>query len=451
MATDRPFSLMESQGQDLNAIHIGGPLSTRTALAQLLNSYFDPAYPVAPEHVVLSAGGSAALDALIEQICDPGDAILLETPYWSGLDICLSKNEVKVVKVRTDGDAKLEREKTLDPYNRCNIEQEQTKSLMIAYETALRLSREAGMKIRALLCCNPTNPIGQCYTKAGLQALVAFCARENLHFISDEVYALSVYRPGSRFVSALSISGEDSLENRSKFEGRIHVIYSLSKDFGCSGIRLGALITQSAPQVYLACALALTNQVSVFTSHLATTALLPSVTLAPFLATNTLRLRATCAIVELFLRKHAIPYTPPEAGIYISAKLCRRRDCTEARERELLLKMKDKNVCVVPGKAYHFTEPGWFRIVFSFPKQIVDDGLQRILDAMRDAGEAAGEIALGERDGKDNKIDIFSSNDGVCNTKLEYELGASRLGAPSLALKRKRSKEYLAREEQRID
>ena len=40
-------------------------------------------------HIVLAAGASYALEALVEQICDPGDAVLIASPYWAGFDISL--------------------------------------------------------------------------------------------------------------------------------------------------------------------------------------------------------------------------------------------------------------------------------------------------------------------------------------------------------------------------
>jgi aspartate/methionine/tyrosine aminotransferase len=93
--------------------------------------------------------------------------------------------------------------------------------------------------VRALVLTNPHNPLGQMYPKEVLQACVKFCQKHNIHYISDEVYALSILANPSEehatpFVSALSLDlgalGCDA--------GRIHTIWSTSKDFGSSGIRM---------------------------------------------------------------------------------------------------------------------------------------------------------------------------------------------------------------------
>ena len=76
-----------------------------------------------------------------------------------------------------------------------------------------------------------------------------FCQAHDLHLISDEVYALSSFKSSSTlppFVSALSLLDslpETDIEGRHKHKdgfnpARVHVIWSMSKDFGCSGIRM---------------------------------------------------------------------------------------------------------------------------------------------------------------------------------------------------------------------
>jgi aspartate/methionine/tyrosine aminotransferase len=163
----------------------------------------------------LAAGGSYALEALVEQICDPGDAVMIAAPYWAGLDLSLSiHNDAKVVPIHVP----------LEEFF-------QVESVKY-YETALEKSTAP---VKAVLVCNPHNPLGKCYPRETLQSMSDFSHRNNLHYISDEVYALSLHQNSENegstasFVSALSLAHGDEL---------VHVIYSLSKDFGCSGIRL---------------------------------------------------------------------------------------------------------------------------------------------------------------------------------------------------------------------
>ena len=113
-----------------------------------------------------------------------------------------------------------------------------------AYATATDPSR-----IKALVLTNPHNPFGQCYPPEVLRELLCFCETRGLHFVSDEVYALSSFESTSvlpPFCSALSLVRnlpETDVEQRHHGKdiidpARVHVVWSMSKDFGSSGIRM---------------------------------------------------------------------------------------------------------------------------------------------------------------------------------------------------------------------
>jgi aspartate/methionine/tyrosine aminotransferase len=56
-----------------------------TAFAGFLNEYFNPAVPVDISHISTAPGAASCLDALLFNICDPGDGILVPGPYWGTL------------------------------------------------------------------------------------------------------------------------------------------------------------------------------------------------------------------------------------------------------------------------------------------------------------------------------------------------------------------------------
>jgi aspartate/methionine/tyrosine aminotransferase len=98
----------------------------------------------------------------------------------------------------------------------------------------------ATIPVKALVFTNPHNPLAQCYPRTVLEDCLRFCEQRNLHFISDEVYAMSTIEPDmsskslSPFVSILSCDPA-SIGCSPR---RVHAIWSISKDFGSSGIRL---------------------------------------------------------------------------------------------------------------------------------------------------------------------------------------------------------------------
>lgn len=53
------------------------------SLARFFNSYFKPHLPVEVEHIATAPGAAFALDALLYNICEPGDGVLVPGPFWS--------------------------------------------------------------------------------------------------------------------------------------------------------------------------------------------------------------------------------------------------------------------------------------------------------------------------------------------------------------------------------
>ncbi|KKK25541.1 hypothetical protein P175DRAFT_0445906 [Aspergillus ochraceoroseus IBT 24754] len=333
---------------------IGGCPKTRQWMANLLNCRFHPAKTVDPSHIVLAAGGSFALTALVEQICDPGDGILIATPYWAGLDISISVHyNATIIPVHVP----------LSEFFRPESVQ--------YYEMAIE---NASVPVKAVLLCNPHNPLGQCYPREALQGMLEFCQRRNLHYISDEVYALSAHSPVpvtcTSFISALQLSTSEIWE-------RIHVIYSLSKDFGCSGIRVGALITQNNDAIRLSCALSVHSQVSSVSTTLAAQAILYPEMVQKICGQGGKRLQEAYQLISSFLDGHGIDYVPVAYGMFVFAKLGM-GNMVDVQERNLLSHLKAVGVSVSTGTSYHFKELGWFRICYGVPPGQLREGLRRI-------------------------------------------------------------------------
>jgi gliotoxin/aspirochlorine biosynthesis aminotransferase len=54
------------------------------ALSAFFNTYFEPCVPVESSHLATAPGASSCLDALLFNVCNPGDGVLVPGPYWSG-------------------------------------------------------------------------------------------------------------------------------------------------------------------------------------------------------------------------------------------------------------------------------------------------------------------------------------------------------------------------------
>lgn len=99
--------------------------------------------------------------------------------------------------------------------------------------------RESPVPIRGLLFTNPHNPLGQCYPETVIKDIVKFCDRKKIHFISDEIYAMSSFSqseepPPTAFVSALQLD----IPGMGCDQSKVHTIWSISKDLGSNGLRM---------------------------------------------------------------------------------------------------------------------------------------------------------------------------------------------------------------------
>merc|ERR1719350_491095 len=94
--------------------------------------------------------------------------------------------------------------------------------------------REEGGRVKAFLYCNPSNPLGVVYPRHLTLQLMRVCHRHGIHFISDEIYALSIFDSEEKFNSVLSIPIGEVPD-----PARTHVLWGLSKDFGLAGFRTG--------------------------------------------------------------------------------------------------------------------------------------------------------------------------------------------------------------------
>jgi aspartate/methionine/tyrosine aminotransferase len=97
-----------------------------------------------------------------------------------------------------------------------------------SYKAAMIEAEKKGVNVKALLISNPHNPLGRCYSRATLIALMRSCEQRNIHLVSDEADALSVFETENHeaetFSSVLSVDPRNLVRTDS-----IHVLYSLPK------------------------------------------------------------------------------------------------------------------------------------------------------------------------------------------------------------------------------
>ncbi|MDR4504770.1 MAG: pyridoxal phosphate-dependent aminotransferase [Candidatus Scalindua sp.] len=158
-----------------------------------------------PQQVMVSCGAKHSIYNCILALCNRGDEVLVQSPYWVSYpeQITLANSVPVIIKTTDSTDFKL----TIDD-----------------------LKRNMTDKTKMLILNSPCNPTGTVYTKEELYEIVDFAISAGLYVISDEIYEKMLY-DGALHYSPASF-GENFFNN-------VITINGLSKTFSMTGWRIG--------------------------------------------------------------------------------------------------------------------------------------------------------------------------------------------------------------------
>jgi aspartate/methionine/tyrosine aminotransferase len=159
----------------------------------------------APEQVLVSCGAKASLFFAIMALIDPGDEVLLPTPYWVSYpeQIGIAEGRAVLVPCSDANGFKLR---------------------------AADLESAVTPRTRALILNYPSNPSGACYSRDELEPLAEVCARHGLWVIADEIYSRLIY--DRREFASIAGLGREIRE-------RTIVVDGMSKSYSMTGWRIG--------------------------------------------------------------------------------------------------------------------------------------------------------------------------------------------------------------------
>ncbi|PYH90496.1 PLP-dependent transferase [Aspergillus ellipticus CBS 707.79] len=352
----------------------------RRAVAGFLNKHLNPIQQLTGDDVVITNGVSSAIEHVSWAFTDPGEGILLGRPYYGTFIPDMSLRPGAVVVPVEFGE--------YDPFSLEAVDR---------YEEALlSFQKKTDRKIRALMLCHPHNPLGRCYPRKTLIRLMQLCQKYQIHLISDEIYALSVWentvdpQPFVPFESALSINTKRIID-----PSLVHVLWGMSKDFGANGLRLGAIISQHNPSLHLALkGASLYSYPSSVSEHLASLVLEDPFFTKRYIQLNQQKLSESYAFAVQHLRSQGIEYAPgANAAFFLWVNLGKKYRKLHPQETakmgdeigekvmQLLLRRK---VFLASGSLFGSEHSGWFRIVFSHRREYLEEALWRIVLALND-------------------------------------------------------------------
>jgi aspartate/methionine/tyrosine aminotransferase len=305
------------------------------------------------DNIAVASGASAILESLSFVLCDPGDAILIPAPYYSGFDHDLAlRSETRLLHVPLES-----------PMFELTV-----KSIEKAYSEAV----SAGTRVKAILLNSPQNPLGQVYSEGLIRDVASLALENQLHLVLDEIYAESLM-PGMKHFSGLRLDSD-----------LVHVVYGFAKDFGLSGYKVGILHSCNQDVIKAVQDGTYFYAVSVQTQRTLAN-LLASPELDHFLEQVRRSLQEAFNQTAEVFREHSIPFLPVEGGIVMWLDLRRFLSTkTFEGERELYDHVFEEcRVNISPGHAFHCLEPGWFRLCFTIPESHRAEGLRRLTAYLR--------------------------------------------------------------------
>jgi aspartate aminotransferase len=183
---------------------VNGYQELRQAIAKKLKR--DNNLDYTAEQIVVSTGAKQAIMNALLCLVDPGDEVIIPTPYWVSYNQMVSLAEGKHVFIEAgiENDFKI---------------------------TAQQLEDAITPKTKVFIFSSPCNPTGSVYTHDELEALSGvFEKNRHVYIISDEIYELINFG-----------KNHESIAQFNNIKERVIVINGVSKGFAMTGWRLGYL------------------------------------------------------------------------------------------------------------------------------------------------------------------------------------------------------------------
>ena len=177
----------------------------------VVNYYGKIDAPITNKQVLITTGGSEALQIALSCILDEGDEIIIPEPFYPNYSTFVTLTGATIRPITTTPEEN--------------------------YKFAIRERVEACINehTRAILFTNPGNPTGTILTEEELKLMADIAREHDLFIIGDEVYREFVYG-GEKLMSLLQLEG---------YEDNVVVVDSVSKRFSACGARIGCLITKN--------------------------------------------------------------------------------------------------------------------------------------------------------------------------------------------------------------
>jgi aspartate/methionine/tyrosine aminotransferase len=128
----------------------------------------DSNYDITVDQVLVTNGGKQAVYQAFASILDPGDEVILPSPFWTTYPEAIKLAGGKAVEIFAD----------------------ETQNYLVNVD---QLESVRTGKTKALLFCSPSNPTGSVYSEEQVKAIGEWALKNNIWIIADEIYEHLLY------------------------------------------------------------------------------------------------------------------------------------------------------------------------------------------------------------------------------------------------------------------
>ncbi|MBN3892477.1 MAG: pyridoxal phosphate-dependent aminotransferase [Nostoc sp. JL31] len=299
--------------------------------------------------IVVTAGSNMGFMNAILAITNPGDEIILNTPYYFNHEMAIAMAGCRPVLVATDENYQLRPE---------------------------AIAQAITPKTRAVVTISPNNPTGVVYSEAALRQVNQICGTANIYHISDEAYQYFTYN-GVKHVSP------GSFDNSSEYTISL---YSFSKAYGFASWRIGYMVipkhllvaVKKVQDTILICPPVISQYAALgalqakdeyLKSHIGALAQ-PAVGIAQVrqLVLDSLnRLQGLCSII------------PANGAFYFFLKVHTQMNAFELVKRLI----QEHKVAVIPGTTFGMDDGCYLRIAYgALQKETAKEGIERLVQGL---------------------------------------------------------------------
>lgn len=260
--------------------------------------------PVDPQYVKTQAGAGSVLSQLSYLLGDTNDGVLVVAPSYPAFpgDFGIYGG-MKVHAVNA-------------PASTGFVPTRQDLDQVYAESVA------AGNPPRILIICQPNNPTGTMYSVETMHLMVTWALeKEDLHVVSDEIYALSVF-PGYHTASAADVMRALYPDQENYLGDHVHIVAGLSKDWGMSGFRVGTLFSHNAKLLQALDLIGYYQTVSQYTQHALAQVFADDAWVDWYIAENQKRLWETYQAMAAALDRIGVPVTPAQGALFAWVSVC---------------------------------------------------------------------------------------------------------------------------------